>query len=413
MKRAIPLTGLSMLIIAGCGANTPEPQNVNMSWPDAEWQISSPEAEGLNPSPIQSFIEDIQAGDYDLVDHLLIIRNGRIVTDQAFEQDYADVSSSLEPGQVVGLNTTDQQYNYEDPNWHPFYKGTSLHSMQSVTKSVTSALIGAAIDRELIAGVDVPILPYFDAYDFDRSDPRKAEITLEDLLTMRAGIDWTTEGGYDDPNHSTVGLEASDNWIQFVLDRPMDEMPGTVWEYNDGVSVLIGKVLREATGKPVGDWAREALFDPIGIDEFYWKITPDDETDTEGGLYLTAHDLARIGHLFLNEGEWNGTQVLSSEWVTTSVKPYVADVSPNNDTFDWGYSYQWWVPEHENGEPTVYAGNGFGGQRLIVIPEHGIVAVLTGWNIFGNPGPVEIALRERVIPEAIGLTPKDTAVSDE
>ncbi len=278
--------------------------------------------------------------------------------------------------------------------------------MQSVTKSVTSALIGTAIKQGLIESVDVQVLPYFDAYKFDRSDPRKAEITLEDLLTMRSGIDWVTEGGYADPNHSTVLLEASDTWIQFILDRPMDETPGTIWEYNDGVSVLIGKILREATGEQVVDWAKETLFDPIGIDRFYWKTTPDGEADTEGGLYLEAHDLARIGYLFLRDGAWDGEQILTPDWVEASVTPYIADVSPSNDSFNWGYSYQWWVPEHQNGVATVFAGNGFGGQRLIVVPEHDIVAVLTGWNIFGNPGPVETALRTEVIPQALGLPTK-------
>lgn len=403
MKTALFALAVSGLAITGCGKTT-EPNSeaaASTSWPGETWQISTPVAEGFDPAPIDAFIADIEVGKYDLVDHLLIIRHGRVVVDQSFSQDYGAVSAALEPDQKVGLNRTDEQYNYEDPNWHPFYKGTALHSMQSITKSVTSAAIGVALDEGLIESVDVPILGYFDAYEFDRSDPRKAKITLEDLLTMRSGIDWVTEGSFSDPNHSTVGLEASTNWIQFVLDRPMDQLPGTVWEYNDGASVLIGKILREATGERVEDWARDKLFGPLGITDFYWKTTPDGETDTEGGLFLKAHDLARIGHLFVNDGEWNGKQVLSADWIAASVKPHIADVSPSNDGRNSGYSYQWWVPEHENGEAKVYGGIGFGGQRLIVVPEHNIVAVLTGWNIFGNPEPVEVALREQVIPDAL------------
>ena len=224
---------------------------------------------------------------------------------------------------------------------------------------------------------------------------------MEDLLTMRSGIDWVNEGSYSDPKQSTVGLEATDNWIQFVLDRPMDQVPGEVWEYNDGVSMLIGKILREATGKRVEDWTRDKLFGPIGITEFYWKTTPDGENDTEGGLFLSAHDLARIGYLFLNNGNWNGTQVVSADWVAASTKPHVPDVSPTDEDSNFGYGYQWWVPKHDNGKAQVYMGIGFGGQRLIVMPKHNIVAVLTGWNIYGNPDPVEVALREQVIPNAL------------
>lgn len=400
MRTHLHAFAIAGLALAGCGQATEIPvAKIEVSWPGDAWMVSSPANENLAPDPINAFIDDIEAGEYELVDHLLIIRHGRVVVDQSFDQDHASSTSD----QSAGQPEIDQQYDYEDPNWHPFYHGTKLHSMQSVTKSVTSAALGIAIDDGLIEGVDQPVLGYFDAYEFDQTDPRKAEMTLKNLLTMRSGIDWVTEGGYSNPDHSTNGLEASDTWIQFVLDHPMDQTPGTVWEYNDGVSVLIGKVLREATGQNVGDWANEQLFVPIGINEFYWKTTPDGETDTEGGLYLKAHDLARIGHLFLNDGVWDGEQILSADYVKASITPIIADVAPDNDDFDVGYGYQWWINEFSDGETKVYSANGFGGQFLIVMPEHGIVAVLTGWNIEGNSGLVSNVLRDEVIPAALAL----------
>jgi CubicO group peptidase (beta-lactamase class C family) len=226
--------------------------------------------------------------------------------------------------------------------------------------------------------VEAPAYPYFDDYAPYPTDDRKAATTIEDFLTMRSGISWVTEGGYDDTEHSTVKLEASDDWIRFVLERPTDADPGTVYEYNDGVSVLLGKILREATGQRADDWARENLFEPIGIDEFYWKITPDGEADTEGGLYLSTHDLARIGYLFLRGGEWEGRQVISREWVETSTSPVVPGVE--EDGTGPGYGYQWWVPVHEDGQTRIFNGNGYGGQFLFVMPEEDLVAVFNGWN---------------------------------
>jgi CubicO group peptidase (beta-lactamase class C family) len=163
--------------------------------------------------------------------------------------------------------------------------------------------------------------------------------------------------------------------------------------------VLLGKILREATGQRADEWARQRLFEPIGIRDFHWKITPDGEADTEGGLYLSSHDLARIGYLFLRGGEWNGRQVLSREWVESSTSPVVSDVAPNNDRPDSGYGYQWWVPDHEDGRPIVFAGNGYGGQFLLVAPDYDVVAVFNGWNIHG--GDVRStwrALQDRLLP---------------
>lgn len=365
-------------------------------WPGAEWATSTPEAEGIDPDVINSLVADIESGEYGLVDALMIVRHGRVVANHRFTQDYAAIAARYD--------TTNYQYNYDHPAWHPYYQGTDLHTLQSVTKSVTSAALGIAIDEGLLGGVDTRVMPFFSDYAPFPTDARKEATTLEDFLTMRSGIEWETDGGYDSSLHDTVLLEASDEWIRFVLDRSTDTIPGTHYEYNDGVSVLLGKIIREATGQRVDEWAKERLFEPIGITESYWKITPDGEADSEGGLYLATEDLARIGYLFLRGGEWNGRQVVSREWVEASTSPVVPDVAPNNGRPDSGYGYQWWVPSHSDGEAEIFAGNGYGGQFLFVVPEHDLVVVFNGWDIHGGAQrSTWTALQERILP---GVRPK-------
>jgi len=334
---------------------------------------------------------DIAAGNYGLIDHFLLIRHGRVVADHHFEQDYASIASAYD--------TTNHQYNYDHPDWHPYYRNTDLHTLQSVTKSVTSVALGIAIDEGYIPGVDVPTASFFKAYDPDLSDPRKRAMTLEDMLTMRSGIEWNEMISYEDEENSCTQMEASDEWIRFVLDHPMGADPGTSWNYNSGVSVLLGKILQVATGQRIDEWARERLFEPIGITDFYWKITPDGEVDTEGGLYLSAHDLARIGYLFLREGMWDDRRVVSEDWVGASISPVVADIRPDNGRPDSGYGYQWWVPDHDGENTFMFAGNGYGGQFLQVTPEYDLVVVFNAWNIHGGARYSSWrALQERIIP---------------
>ena len=381
-----------ILSLAGCGDRqvVNEPTDAS-SWPGAEWPSSTPEAQGIDGEAIDSLVTDIENGDYGLVDHFLLIRGGKVVADHRFARDYAPIAAQYDP--------TNHQYNYDHPEWHPYHRSTKLHTLQSVTKSVTSAALGIAVDEGLIQGVDVPAMSFFDAYEPDVSDPRKAAMTLEDMLTMRSGLDWNEMISYDDASNSCIQLEASDDWIRFVLDHPMREDPGTVFDYNSGVSVLLGKIVGVATGQRVDHWAEERLFKPIGITDYYWKTTPGGEVDTEGGLYLSAHDLARIGYLFLRGGVWAGEQIISAEWVTRSTTPTVSDIRPTNDEQNDGYGYQWWVPEYEGDRTVVFAGRGYGGQFLLVVPEFDIVVVFNAWNIHESPErSTFLALWERILP---------------
>jgi CubicO group peptidase (beta-lactamase class C family) len=136
-------------------------------------------------------------------------------------------------------------------------------------------------------------------------------------------------------------------------------------------------IVRAATGRHIDDYAREHLFAPIGIREFHWKKTPTGEADSEGGLYLSAESLARIGYLHLRDGMWNGVRVLPAGWVANATARHAKAVAPG-----WDYGYQWWVTSREGVD--VWAGRGFGGQFLLVIPARDIVLVINSWNVFGG-----------------------------
>jgi CubicO group peptidase (beta-lactamase class C family) len=161
--------------------------------------------------------------------------------------------------------------------------------------------------------------------------------------------------------------------------------------------MLLGKLVGIAAGKRIDSWAEEKLFMPIGIKEYYWKITPDNECDTEGGLYLSSHDLARIGYLMLRKGKWGEKQIVSEEWVKNSITPFVSDIFPANDKQDTGYGYQWWIPQTD---PVIFAGNGYGGQFIMVSPKYDLVVVFNGWGIHESETSRSSfdALADRIIP---------------
>ncbi|HEY7699426.1 MAG TPA: serine hydrolase, partial [Vicinamibacteria bacterium] len=200
-------------------------------WPTRGWSHSTPEAEGVDASILEAFHRDLASGKHGYVDGMLVIRNGRIVFEKSY--DHTDDYSRLFEGKGDG-----GIYNYYDPDWHPYYRHGDLHTMQSVSKSVTSALVGIAIGRGEIRGVDVPALPYFEGYRVGE-DARRARWTLKDLLTMTAGIRWDESTvDYTDPANSCARMEASNDWIQFVLDQPMAADPGASFVYNSGVTQL-------------------------------------------------------------------------------------------------------------------------------------------------------------------------------
>ena len=350
-------------------------------FPGTAWETATPESQGLTSAPFDALDEQIRKDVYGYVDHLLVVRGGRAVVNRKYARDYRTISRGRTSAIGCGEGCTDtsrmHEFNYFHPNWHPYYQGRDVHTLQSVTKSIASTAIGIALGRGEIKALDAPFLPWFKDKDVSRVDARLHRATLADLLTMRSGIEWHEQDRPLDETNTTVQLEWSKDWIQFTLNQPMDADPGTKWVYNSGGSQLMSGIIRAATGRFIDDYANEFLFRPIGIRDFYWKKTPTGHPDTEGGLYLAAPDLARIGYLYLRDGMWNGRRILPAGWVTNATTRHAKAIAPN-----WDYGFQWWLTSRNGVD--IWAGRGFGGQLLIVIPARDTVAVVNAWNVFGN-----------------------------
>ncbi len=367
-----------------------------------EWQYSNPQDEGLNVSKIKILSNEFRNGMHGYVDAFLLIKNGKIVHEEYYENDYAELTKNLksEQSKILSENYGDAAkpiYNYFDPKWHPYYKDTDLHTIQSVSKSVTSALIGIAIERGEINGLNEKIAQYFPNHSSQFIDPLKSKITIEDLLTMRAGIKWDESShAYTNPMNNAASMENSNNWIDYILSLPMEYKPGEKFVYNSGITVLLSHILQEASGMHANEYAEKYLFNKLGIQDYFWKKTPNNLTDAEGGLYLSTRDFAKIGMLYLNDGRWNGSPVITNEWVELTMSPDT-DIEESSRK----YGYQWWlVPYENNQEKWMYSGSGYGGQYLLIVPEYQLVMVFNGWNIFDIPRPSIEYLSQRVL-EAI------------
>jgi CubicO group peptidase (beta-lactamase class C family) len=193
-------------------------------------------------------------------------------------------------------------------------------------------------------------------------------------------------------------MEASHDWIEFTIHRPMAHAPGAVFRYNSGATQLLAHIFKVATGTDIEEYAARHVFAPLGIRDYFWKRTPAGLVDTEGGLYLRPRDLAVIGRLFLQRGEWMGTRIVTPEWVSESVAPATTAAADGTK-----YGFKWWLYPYGRDNRLVWGANGFGGQRLFVIPEHEVVIVLTGWNIV--PGTPTLSPRvaiERVLAAVTG-----------
>ncbi len=290
------------------------------------WPVAVPESIGVDSDRLATLCRRIL--EIELPIHsLLVLRHGRVAADVTF---------------------------------HPFAGG--LHDLASCTKSVTSTLIGIAIDQGAIAGVDQPVLDLLPGRPVTNVDERKRALTLAHLLTMSTGL-----ACYADPGEITLQeMRRSDDWAQFVLDLPMIEDPGARFEYCSPASYLLSVILQQATGRTTLDFARENLFGPLGIEEVVWPPSPQGVTTGWGDLHLRPHDMAKIGTLFLHQGRYGGRQVVSREWVAAATRKHAAP--PGH----FGYGYGWWLAS-----PDVYAANGRGGQQIIVAPALDAVVALT------------------------------------
>lgn len=372
--------------------------NVNAQvWPLKEWPTATPHSQFMNADSLKAFDDAIASGKYGYVDGMIIIRHGRQIYQKKYTHDYDKIYGD-DASKKSGLNQLDPggQYNYYNPWWHPFYRRGELHSLQSVTKTITSVLIGVATARKEFPDLSTTVLSFFDTTQVKNIDDCKRKLTIRHLLTMTAGFDWNENLSYSDPRNDCTQMEAGFDWIRFVIDKPMAGEPGQSFNYNSGASQLLSYIFRKATGRDIEEYASLYLFSPLGINQYFWKRIPTGLADTEGGLYLAAADLAKIYYLYLRNGNWNGKQLVTAEWVKASVTPVITVGRAVK------YGYKWWLYEYGNdNQKYVWAGSGFGGQWPIIIPEYDIVAVFTGWNITGGTPSLRVTEAIRRLVNAV------------
>ncbi len=374
----------ALVVAAFAAVPATTPAFAQAPWPTQRWATSSLADQGLDPAPLTALHRAVERGAHGYVDRLLVVHDGYLVVDEQYAHDYGRIGRGRRDPLGCGVDACDRPgdahaFNYYHPDWHPYYRGRRVHTLQSVTKSITATLIGIALGRDEIPDLDAPLLAFLDQdYDVARVDERLLDATLEDLLTMRTGIEWHETDRPLDETNTTWQLEHAGDWVQFTLDQPMDAAPREKWVYNSGGSHLMSAIIRAATGRTVDEYAVEHLFGPLGIRDYYWKITPTGLPDTEGGLYLEAEDVAKIGYLYLRDGQWEGRHVLPPGWVDLATARHVDRVNAAG----WGYGFQWWRLDRNGID--VWAGLGFGGQFLLIVPQYRLVGVVHSWNVFGK-----------------------------
>ena len=347
------------------------PATLPDTFPGDNWEAADPASQGLDQEAIEKLSGEIEAGQHGNIDSMTIIRHGQVAFEQHYEWDYA--------AQHKGLKyPSPPPWDYFNADAYPFHGDSDLHSLQSVSKSVMSALIGIAIARGELPGTDATLGDLLPHREF--ADPEVKAVTLENVLKMTAGIDWEEEVSYFSQENDATAVESTNDWVGYLLKKRLSVEQGTVFDYNSASSQALSEILTTATGVPTNEYAEQHLFGPIGITDYFWNAAPEGFTNAGGGLFLSAHDLARFALLFLHEGRWGEEQVVPSDWVRRSATSWIPVDA--NDPGGWGYGYQWWIYRHQTeAGPKMYGGWGWGGQFPLIVPELDLVAVFTGWNI--------------------------------
>ncbi len=339
--------------VTACGGQEPAvSEGTAVEYWDAG-RITSPDEAGLDPAPLERLRREAGEGRYPNLHAILIVKGGQLVFEDYFN----------------GFDRDTRQYT------------------ASISKSVGSILVGIAMDRGLLpgledGGVDRPILELLPEYeDVVWADPVKRRLLLRHVLSMSAGLEWDeTSYPYDDPRNDWVRARDRDDPVEFALRKRLIAEPGSEFVYNGGLSILLSYLVEKTSGMSADEFAEHHLFSPLGIEDYEWEQLPGGLTDTDGGLYLLPRDMAKLGLLYLNRGEWGGSQIVSETWVKESTREHlISEGMPN-------YGFQWWCGDFQYAGRSAYAflASGHGGQTIFVFPAFDLVVVLTH-EVFDNP----------------------------
>ncbi len=315
--------------------SSPDLARARSYWPTREWRTARPAEAGMDATVLEGLTRQL-AGNEVLA--ALVVRRGLLV----FERYKAGTGPD------------------------------SLLNLYSCSKSITSALVGIAIDRGLLSEIDRPLAALFPGIAKTADAKRKAGLTLRHLLSMSSGLDWPEWGSW---NYYFQPMVDSRNWVDYVLARPMAADPGSVFNYNTGGSQVLSAAVGHAAGMPASGFARSELFDPIGIGRVEWPADPNGVSTGGYGIRMCARDAARFAYLFLNDGAWDGCQVVPRSWVAESTR----EQSGGHAWFG-RYGLHWWLrPLADPRAAATFFAMGYGGQYLFVVPSLDLVAVFFCW----------------------------------
>ena len=343
---------------------TPE----RLSDPDDGWLVAPPESVGMKPEVLSGLAPQFENWTEANLHAVLMVRQGRLVYERYFTGE--DTAWGTPLGRVE------------------FHAGLR-HDLRSITKSITSVLFGIACDRGLIKSLDEPVFDFFPEYA-DLRTPEKAQINLRHLLTMSAGLAWNEYIPYSDPANSERRMMVAPDRHRYVLEQMSARPAGATYNYNSGLTDLLGAILRKTSGRLLVEFAKEALFEPLGIRDIEW-IRYDDGTPHAGGLRLRPRDLAKFGQLILNGGAWESRQIVSKAWIDELTSPHVHGEGL------FFYGYHWWLGRSlvNRQEIKWISAVGWGGQRMYIVPSLDLVVVVVA-GLYDTP-PLQSVVGEIIL----------------
>jgi len=314
-------------------------------------------------------INKIHNGDYREVHSILIYKDDKLVLEEYFKG---------------------HKYQWNGPGYHgelEEWDRNKMHVIMSCTKSFTSACVGIAIDQGYIDNVHQSIFDYLPEHQHLKTDG-KGEISIEHLLTMTSGLkwnEWSSAHGTSSNDIDRIYFECQKNPLACVLERPLEEKPGSDFTYNGGGMIVLGEIVKNASKMDLHEFSMKYLFQPLQINSTDWYKFENGSYAADGSLMVRPRDMLKFGITYLNEGTWKGKRIVSKDWVEKSKLPYRNNTGikiPIDDSGRNGYAYSWWTNQvsYYGGKAKLFQAGGWGGQEIMVFPDDKMVVVFTGGN---------------------------------